>query len=387
MPPCGGDFATPPYGSQTYVRGEQAFVAFDAMTDDTADTTGREAPTNGDPRIRHAKAPGGRSRRGVLRAAGLTAAAVSMTAGAAWQAAAATAGGGQADRGTGRRPRTYVLVHGTHSAGAHLAGIARELQRRGHRATTVDQPWHGTEAFVPEAYQRQDLDALATEPSPLAALTLDDYAHRVEQHVRAAARYGPVVLVGHSMGGLSVSRVAEAVPELLDHICYFAAFCPSRSMPTLEACMAAPENAGAVSPDEQVVGDPEELGVARVNWRTGSRRDLAVFKEMICADYPDVAFRRILSLMQTDESVAAYGGRAVGTPAEWGRIPRTYLRMGRDRLVAPGLQDRMIAEADRATPGNAFHVRDFPGAPHMGALDPGEVAGALHSIRLRGKRG
>jgi hypothetical protein len=45
----------------------------------------------------------------------------------------------------------------------------------------VDQPRHGTEAFVP----------------------------------RRAARNGPVVLVGHSLGGVSVSRVGHAVPHLL----------------------------------------------------------------------------------------------------------------------------------------------------------------------------
>jgi pimeloyl-ACP methyl ester carboxylesterase len=329
---------------------------------------------------KRATAEHGRARRSVLRTLGLAAAGTAL---------ATTAGNGAAvAREAGRRPggdgpRTYLLVHGTHSAGVHLAGVAGELQRRGHRAVTVDLPWHGNEAFVPEAYQRQDLDALATEPSPLAGLTLDDYAHRVERHVRTAARYGPVVLVGHSMGGTSVNRVADAVPQLLDHICYFAAFCPSRAMPTLEACMSSPEGAGAISPDDQVIGDPEQLGVVRLNWRTGRPRDLAVFKEMICAGYPDTAFRRVLNAMQTDECVRAYGGRAVGGAGTWGRIPRTYLRMGRDRLVTPELQDRMIAEADEATPGNRFRVRDFPSAPHMGPLDPREVADALHEVRLR----
>lgn len=317
-------------------------------------------------------------RRTVLRAAGLATGGVTLAGGA--DAGVAHAAGSRRGRhGTG--PRTYVLVHGTHSTGAHLAGIARELQRRGHRAVAVDLPLHGTEAFVPESYQRQDPRALAVEPSPLARLGLDDYAHRVEQHVREAARHGPVVLAGHSMGGLCVSRVADAVPGLLAHICYFAAFCPSRTMPSLEACASSPEGSTAVDPGGQLIGDPEKLGVARFNWRTGAARDLAVFKEMICADHSDVAFRRMLGLMQTDESLRAYGERAVGGAERWGRVPRTYLRMGRDRLVPPALQDRMIAEADALTPDNPFHVRDFPRASHMGPPDPREVAAALHAVR------
>ncbi|WP_257581713.1 alpha/beta hydrolase [Streptomyces sp. TLI_146] len=104
-----------------------------------------------------------------------------------------------------------MLVHGTHSAGAFWMPIARELTLRGHRVAMADQPRHGAEAFVAEAYQRQDLRAMAVESSPLNGLGLDDYEARVTGIVRRAARNGPVVLVGHSLGGVSVSRVGNAV--------------------------------------------------------------------------------------------------------------------------------------------------------------------------------
>ncbi|MFT2018875.1 alpha/beta hydrolase [Streptomyces sp. 796.1] len=275
---------------------------------------------------------------------------------------------------------TYVLVHGTHSAGAFWLPIARELTLRGHRVAMVDQPLHGAEAFVAESYQRQDLAAMAVEPSPLKGLGLEEYEARVTGVVRRAARNGPVVLVGHSLGGVSVSRVGDAVPHLLHHICYMAAFCPSRAMPTADACTAAPENANAVSPVELTVGDPDRLGVLRLNFRTGVGSELALLKEMICADYPDADFRRVLAGMQTDEPVTAYAGRAVGRAGTWGRIPRTYLRFGKDRTIATALQDRMVAEADAATPGNRFRVRDFPEASHIGPLDPTPVADALHAL-------
>lgn len=273
-----------------------------------------------------------------------------------------------------------MLVHGTHSAGAFWMPIARELTLRGHRAVMVDQPRHGAEAFVPESYQRQDLDAMAVEPSPLKGLGLDDYEARVTGAVRRAAHNGPVVLVGHSLGGVSVSRVGDAVPHLLHHLCYMAAFCPSRTLPTADACTAAPENADAVSPVELTVGDPDRLGVLRLNFRTGDSRALALLKEMICADYPDADFRRILAGMQTDEPIAAYAGRAVGRADRWGRVPRTYLRFGQDRTIATALQDRMVAEADVLTPGNRFRVHDFPEASHVGPLNPASVAEALDAL-------
>ncbi|MGW3523283.1 alpha/beta hydrolase [Streptomyces olivaceus] len=313
----------------------------------------------------------GATRRTALRGLGLAAGGVASAAGLVASPAAAAPRRGLA---------TYVLVHGTHSAGAFWTPIARELALRGHRVVMVDQPGHGTEAFVAESYQRQDLAAMAVEPSPLKGLGLDDYEARVTGIVQRAARNGPVVLVGHSLGGVSVSRVGDAVPHLLHHICYMAAFCPSRVLPTADACTAAPENADAVSPVELTVGDPDRLGVLRLNFRTGVSGELALLKEMICADYPDTDFRRMLAGMQTDEPVAAYAGRAVGRAGTWGRVPRTYLRFGRDRTIATALQDRMIAEADASTPGNSFRVHDFPGASHVGPLDPTPVADVLHTL-------
>lgn len=313
----------------------------------------------------------GTTRRSALRGLGLAVGGAALATGLGASPAAAD---------PRRGVTTYVLVHGTHSAGAFWTPIARELTLRGHRVVTVDQPLHGAEAFIPEAYQRQDLGAMATEPSPLKGLGLDEYEARVTGVVRRAARNGPVVLVGHSLGGVSVSRVGDAVPHLLDHICYMAAFCPSRALPTADACTAAPENANAVSPVELTVGDPERLGVLRLNFRTGDSRELALLKEMICADHPDADYRRILAGMQTDEPVTAYAGRAVGRAGSWGRVPRTYLRFGADRTIATALQDRMIAEADAYTPGNRFRVQDFPSASHVGPLDPTPVAAALHTL-------
>ncbi|MFE9731016.1 alpha/beta hydrolase [Streptomyces sp. NPDC005863] len=316
---------------------------------------------------------GAASRRGVLLGLGTAAAGAAL---AATPAAASAPSRSRSPRGV----CTYVLVHGTHSAGAYWMPIAQELTLLGHRVVAVDLPLHGARAFVPESYQRQDLAALATEPSPVAALSLDDYERHVTRIVRRAAAHGPVVLVGHSLGGATVTRVADAVPELLHHICYMAAFCPSPVLPSPDACTAAPENADALIPLGQVVGDPERLGVLRLNPRTGDPDDLAALWKMMCADYPEDVFRQRLGGMQTDESTTAYAGRAVGRTHTWGRLPRTYLRFGKDRTIATRLQDRMIAEADARTPRNPFRVHDFPTASHLGPLDPAPLVTALAGL-------
>ena len=37
---------------------------------------------------------------------------------------------------------------------------------------------------------------------------------------------GPVTVVGHSMGGLVISQMAELAPERINHLIYVAAFLP-----------------------------------------------------------------------------------------------------------------------------------------------------------------
>jgi pimeloyl-ACP methyl ester carboxylesterase len=93
----------------------------------------------------------GATRRTALRGLGLAVGGMALATGLGTSLAAAD---------PRRGLTTYVLVHGTHSAGAFWMPIARELTLRGHRVVMVDQPRHGAEAFVPESYQRQDLKAM-----------------------------------------------------------------------------------------------------------------------------------------------------------------------------------------------------------------------------------
>lgn len=89
----------------------------------------------------------------------------------------------------GRGP-TIVLVHGLGSRATHWLGVARELARD-HRVVLAELPGHG----------------LAAMPGRLA---LDDAAVSLGRQMN---EYGndPVVLVGHSVGGLVAA--AEALRE------------------------------------------------------------------------------------------------------------------------------------------------------------------------------
>lgn len=114
------------------------------------------------------------------------------------------------------------------------APIQRELALLGHRSFAVDLPGHGFDAQYPVAYQApQDLDAWAIEPSTLAGVTLQDNIDMVVDVVRRVARYGPVVLVGASLGGTTITGVGNTVPHLVNRLVYISAWsCVQRSNPS-----------------------------------------------------------------------------------------------------------------------------------------------------------
>ncbi|RCV52896.1 alpha/beta fold hydrolase [Marinitenerispora sediminis] len=273
-----------------------------------------------------------------------------------------------------RRPPTLVFVHGTNSSSSSWTGLTSALALRGHRCAAVDLPGHGHEGFFPRAYQApQDAAALATEPSPLAGLTLDDYAERVVDVVRRARRHGPVILVGASQGGVTVSRVGNAVPELLERVVYVAAYC-CVDLPNMAAYLATPENGDSLLGGvlRAQAGDPAVLGVARINWRTADPAALRGIRECLAGDFDDEGVRRMLNMLEPDEPVGIPLAEARGEARTWGRIPRTYVRFTQDRLIPPALQDRFIREADRLTPGNPTDVRSVA-APHVGPFGRPEL--------------
>lgn len=298
-----------------------------------------------------------KSRRRFLGGAAVVgAAAVTATA-----AGAATAG----ERG---RP-TFVLVNGNSNTSFAWMPLVRELGLLGHRSVAVELPGHGLDADFSVAFQApQDLAAYAGEPSRLATLTLADYAGAAVDVVRRVAGHGPVILVGHSLGGAVVSRVGNAVPELVDHVVYASAVCCT-ALRTPVDCVSAPENDGAAAGvPYPVLGDPAATGVTRMNWRAADPAFLDGYRAAAMAEATEAQFLATLDVgHQPDESATVSLEDAVGEPATWGRIPRSYVHFTEDRILTPPLQRRLVADADAHTPGNRFHTYSIP-ASHLGGV-------------------
>ncbi|MFB4277230.1 MULTISPECIES: alpha/beta hydrolase [unclassified Nonomuraea] len=281
-------------------------------------------------------------------------------AGAAGTAGAVTAAG---VAGAARRKEVTTFVFVTGSNG--VATGDSELSLRGHRTVGVSLPGHGPEEQLHRAYQApQDLAKLAALPSPMAGVTLDDYVEATVDVVRRVSRYGPVILVGGSLGGSTITKAADEVPDLIDRLVYVGAYCCTK-LSSPAAYLETPEGrtslGSAILPG--VIGDPRVLKAIRINWRTNDKKFLDGAKAAFMAEGTDGEFLAMLNSSLPDESLQVSSADARGRKDAWGRVRRVYVKQTLDRVIPPALQDRMIREADEATPENRFKVFTVEG-PH-----------------------
>ena len=131
---------------------------------------------------------------------------------------------------------TFVLVHGGGHGGWCWQRLARELRQRGHEVWTPTLTGFG---------ERQHLDG--------EGLTFDTFVTDIAS-VLEYEDLRDVVLVGHSMGGVIVPRVAEVARDRIRAVVWMAAVVLDDDETLLEAVPQTPEIARAVviEPDGSV---------------------------------------------------------------------------------------------------------------------------------------
>jgi len=202
---------------------------------------------------------------------------------------------------------TYVLIHGSWHGAWCWYKIIPLLEQAGHKAIALDLPGHG-----------RDWTAASN-------VSLQSYVESICDVLDAQAE--PVILVGHSRGGIVISQTAEQRPEKIRTLVYLAAFL----IPNGEAMLPT------------ALSDTESLIVSNlaVNKEQGSHMLKAgAFREALYADCPeeDVALATTLLTPEPNAPVATLMHL---TEERFGRIPRVYIETLRDRGVSPPLQKKM----------------------------------------------
>jgi|SRR5690348_934153 pimeloyl-ACP methyl ester carboxylesterase len=224
---------------------------------------------------------------------------------------------------------TFVLVHGAwHGAWCWYKIIPR-LEKLGHRVLAPDSQSHGLER------------------TPSLETTLRGIVDGICRVVGSAPE--PVVLVGHSFGGMVITQVAEERADKIKRLIYVAAFLPQSGQSVFDLNQDDPES----------LMEFEFLEEGRLARPTANSVRPTFYGD--CSD-EDVALARLLLV---SDGVEPYGAAVSTTPANWGRIPRTYIECTRDRAIGISRQRAMRS----ASPCQRVFTLEADHSPFFSAPD------------------
>jgi pimeloyl-ACP methyl ester carboxylesterase len=202
---------------------------------------------------------------------------------------------------------TYLLIHGAWHGGWCWRKVVPLLEARGHKVLAPDLPGHGG-------------DRTAT-----VTVTLKSYTDRICEI--ASAQSEPVILAGHSMGGIAITQAAENCPKQTAALVYLCAFLPRNG----ESLMTWASQDRESMVNTSTV-DPQADGT--IGYKLEHSRE-AFYGN--CSD-EDVTFAQSRLVPQ---SGSPFGTPVETTPERWGRIPRYYIECLRDRAITIELQRQM----------------------------------------------
>lgn len=236
--------------------------------------------------------------------------------------------------------KTYVFVHGACHGAWCWDKLIPYLEKAGHKGIALDLPAHGL------------------DKTPVKGLTRQHYVDRVLQTIDAVQQ--PVVLVGHSLGGLTVSEVAEQRPDGINVLVYLTAALihNGESWPEVVARNEPSMLASNVSlsPDEMT---------ATVN--------LAKVKEIFYADCFEEDVERAKELL-VPEPVGPRAEIMRISNQRFSRVPRVYIECLQDNAIRPSFQKHMYT----VIPCKKVYKMNTSHSPFLSA--PAELATILGEV-------
>lgn len=204
---------------------------------------------------------------------------------------------------------TFVLIHGSWHGGWCFDVLRPLLEAAGHSVIAPDLPGMGG------------------DEATLAAVTLEGWAQFAADLCAQAPRR-PVILAGHSRGGLVISQAAELAPQAIDTLVYICA-------------MMLPDGVSRAAFKTQEAANPAfDALIAPVAHGHGTRitgaDPAAVFAQLVPPELAAQAMARLV-----DEP---HGPRSTPlrlSPERFGQVPRVYIECTDDRTIPLASQRRM----------------------------------------------
>lgn len=234
----------------------------------------------------------------------------------------------------------YVLIHGAWHGSWCWDKVVPLLEKEGHTVVAPDLPGHGN------------------DKTPIPKISLQAYANTVCGVLDAQSE--PVILVGHSMGGVVITQAAEYRPEKIKKTVYLTASLLQNGEFLLQ--YAEPDKDALVLPNLIMAEDQTYATV---------RED--ALKEVFYGDCSEEDVTRAKSLL-VPQAAAPFATPVNTTPDNFGRVPRAYIACNRDRAISPSIQEKMYNNL----PCEKLIKMDTSHSPFFSA--PEELVGHLLSL-------
>jgi pimeloyl-ACP methyl ester carboxylesterase len=202
---------------------------------------------------------------------------------------------------------TYLLIHGAWHGGWCWRKVVPLLQAKGHMVLAPDLPGHGN------------------DKTPTATVTLQTYSDRI--CLIADAQAEPVILLGHSMGGVAITQAAEHCPKQIRALVYMCAFLPRNGDSLMT--WASQDKESMVNPTTTT-----PLADGTLGFKLESTRE--AFYGNCAEDDITFALSRLVP-----QSTAPFEAPVETTAERWGSIPRYYIECAADRAITLNLQREM----------------------------------------------
>ncbi len=223
---------------------------------------------------------------------------------------------------------TYVLVHGAFQDASGWAAVGDVLRAEGHTVVAIDLPGRNADGAAAQA------------------VSLQDYIDTTVAAVEAADE--PVILVGHSFGGMTISGAAEAVPDQIERLVYLAAYVPLSGESMEKLALSDTDNHF----EETTFVIAKDYSHATLL----PEHQIKVFAQGATAEQ---AAQLQASMIR--EPLAPIATPVALTDERFGTVDKAFIRTLEDRTVSTPLQTMMIERAKIET------VKDIDGghAPYL----------------------
>jgi pimeloyl-ACP methyl ester carboxylesterase len=219
-----------------------------------------------------------------------------------------------------------------------------------HGAGHTSDDWHRVQEHLRHPSFAVDLPGRKDRPGELTSVTIDDAAMSAATDVSDSTS-GPLVLVGHSAGGIVLPALAARLGERVTHLVFVAGLCASEGRIALETFKP---------------GQAEEIGARLLEMRERYRG------------------HRFAPTDRADRHVDARVAMSIDSlnyitqPVSWAgvspQLPRTFVRPLRDELQSPDVQARLAADC------GASEIVDIDASHNVAADQPAELAAVLDRI-------